>query len=522
MLAFIVFPILAVLTVAILSRWTSLRQQPLYVLMPLLLSFFIPISTVALVPFDLVNDETVDNRTRLLMWRIIYWVSFALMWLILPVLQAYVESGYHNPLDRIKDALRSTLKYHLIMLAAGIAGLIYMAVSTGLNFTNLKALCVALSHSYGLVLVIWMLGHGCVDIPRNLWHGTVNAKLTKLYMRATVVHDQYSDAQVSYDDVVAKIMALEAIKSSKYGEWIDSLVNDIRSQDMPLSRASTSRAQPRDLTPNNVASLARRYYRELSLVKRSQADWQQLLQDAEYYEDLKSSETPYVNYIRPVLFRGGAVLLGILSVIVTWSEIVADTRLSLVDIIVRKAAPTLRLLLAAGFLGFMCVCVITSLTSMRIFNLYAIVPLQTDASSLLFYAAYSLRLTVPLSYNFLMLNGTQETVFQEFLGKFINLTALGKYFNELLPRLIIIPIVMTLFNFYEIVKDYLGFGLGLDYLADTSDLEGGGAVVAAESEGRGLVRRSLQGFNQSRFDVSAEPPAEESGGLMARVYSLFS
>lgn len=532
MLALTLYPVLAALTLWLLSRWTPLRNLPLYVSIPLFLSFFIPISTVALVPFDLVDDQTLDNNARLLMWRLIYWLSFLLMWVVLPIIQAYVESGYYAPLDRLKDASRYTLKYHLIVLGAGLVGAIYMFISAGVSFTSLKALCVALSHTFGLILVIWMLGHGIVEIPRAVWHGTIESQLSKLYRRATHVHDTYSDSQASYDDVVAKIMALEPIKTAKYDEWISGLVNEIRVQELPLSRAATSRAQPRDLTDTNLASLSRIFHRDLGRAIRSRADWTRLLQDVEYYEALRGSNSSFHTRIRPILARSFAVFLALLGSVIAWSEVVCGTRLSLVDLVVERAPSGLKLLLAMLILGYMCFCVNSSLTSMRIFNLYAIVPHHTDASSLLFFAAYALRLTVPLSYNFLTLNSTQDTVFQEFLGKFINLTAIGKYVNEILPNLILLPIAMSLFNFYEIVKDYLGFGLGLDYVTGNNDIEAGSSLLSAESEGRELVKRATQGFNDpinasnSRSNMQSTPTEAESGvaesSFAGRVKSWFN
>lgn len=540
MLAWLAFPVLAVLTVYLLSRWTVIAKLPWYVTAALFVSFFIPISTVALVPFDLANDAILDNSMRLAIWRAIYWLSFVLMWAVLPILQGYVESGYFAPLAKLQDAFRSRLKSQLAILFCGLIGAIYVTVTAGLSFTSLKALCVALSHSYGLVLVIWMLGHGAISIPRAMFLNTAGRQLHDSYCRAPHVYDAYRDAQANYDDVVGKILALEAVKNEKYAPWIDSLVGSIRAQDLeagarstgPLSTrtgpgasasasASARRApaaQPRDLTPANVSDLGWRLYRDESRLLRSRADWEALLTRVEYFERLSAGGSRFAQ-VRPLLFVAGGALLSALSVVVVWSEIVSGTRLSLVDLIVSHVPKALQVFFAAVILGYMCFLVNASLTSMRVFNLYAIVPKHTDPSSLIFYAAYALRLTVPLSYNFLMLTSTEETVFQEFLGKYINLTALGKYFNQVLPRLIVVPVVLSAFNVYELVKDYLGFGLGLDYFGDDEN-----DVVSAEPEGRDLVRRAMQGFStQPQIQLeSAEPTEDEQGGLLATVKTWFS
>lgn len=528
MLAWFAFPVLAVLTIYLLSRWIVIAKLPWYVFSAVFISFFIPCSIVALVPFDLANDDILNNNMRLMIWRVIYWISFLMMWAVLPILQGYVESGYYDPLAKLKDAFHSRLKSQLIILFFGVIGAIYFTITAGLSFTSLKALCVALSHSYGLVLVIWMLGHGAVSIPKSMFINTAERKLHDSYCRAPHVYDAFRDAQSNYDDVAGKIMALSAVKNEKYAPWLDSLTSAIKQHDLEAGRVNTpassilnrpdaaaSRrapaAQPRDLTQSNVSGLGYRLYRDEARLMRSRADWETLLAHVEYYEQLQASNSTYAK-VRHSLYIAGGILTGLLSLAIVWSEIVSGTKLSLVDIIIKHVPRALQVLISALFLGYMCFLVNLSLTSMRIFNFYAIVPKHTDESSLIFFAAYALRLTVPLSYNFLTLTTTQETVFQEFLGKYINLTALGKYFNQLLPRLIVIPVVLTAFNVYELVKDYFGFGLGLDYFGDDEN-----DVISAEPEGRDLVRRAMQGFTPHVEVV--EEPAED--GVLGKVKTFF-
>ena len=79
-----------------------------------------------------------------------------------------------------------------------------------------------------------------------------------------------------------------------------------------------------------------------------------------------------------------------------------------------------------------------------------------------FYASYAARLTVPLAYNFLTFLPEEEivnkTVFYNFLGKLINLTAISEGFNDFFPALVLIPVCATLFNLYGRVKAVFGFG----------------------------------------------------------------
>lgn len=527
MLAVLALPVLGVLSIATLARWAPLRQIPLFLTVPLVIAIWIPLSIVALVPADLVDDsDSFGNHGRLIMWRIIYWLSFLLSWLIIPMLQSYVESGYYEPWAKVKDALRANLKYQIMMLGAGTAGLVYMWLSSGMSFGNLKALAVALSYSYSLVIAIWLLGHGMVNVPRDQWNDDVSMKLSYLYTRAVYVHDTYADAQANYDDAVSKVMALAAIKNSRFADWLDDLVESIRNQNLPLSRASSARAQPRDLNDSNLANVSRRLYREQHRAIRYLADWQRLVDDVSFYEDLDKARlqghlefrrfeprwmnprTQYVYYVimRPWIKRVIALITAVASLVILWSELVSGTSLSLVDISVSHASGAAQFLLAACFLSYMCLATLSALTSLRIFNIYALVQRDTDPSSLLFYASYMCKLAVPLSYNFLMLNKTSNTAFQEFLGKFINLTPLGKYFNQVLPRLIMIPMALTAFHVYDKAKDYLGFGI---YGLEDSEESG---LFSGTEEGRELVNRALSGGssrNGSRIpnvDLSESQP----------------
>ncbi|PRT56969.1 LMBR1 domain-containing protein 2 [Wickerhamiella sorbophila] len=509
LLAILAFTLIGVLAVALLSVFTRIKQLPLYLLLPLVLSIYIPLSIVVLVPIDLANNDGsgLGDGGKLIMWRIIYWLSFVLTWAVLPVLQFYVQSGHYDPIQRLKDALRANLKYQIILIATGVVGLLYMGLSIGLNFTNLKALAVALSYSYALVLAIWMLGHGLVNIPRNAWNDNPSHRLRYLYMHATATCDAYAEAQSDYDDAVAKIMALIPIKTAKYEEWIDELVEDIRRQSLPLSRSTARTPAVAYVTEEYLAGLARRFYKTLHRAIRARADWSKLVHDSAFYEDLQTSEQTgnlefrlystrlpaqlanlYYISLRTPTTKVLAVFLALLSLSLAWSEGVAGSKLSLVDLMVQGANSFGSVLIAAIILGYMCWAAFSALYCLRVFNIYGLVHHDSDPSSLLFYAMYACRLAVPLSYNFLIMNTARPTVFEHFLGQYINLTPLGKYFSLLLPRFIYLPMVLTLFHFYDKIKGYLGFGI------DAFDVDS--LTTSTEAEGKDLINRAL---NDSRF-----------------------
>ena len=125
--------------------------------------------------------------------------------------------------------------------------------------------------------------------------------------------------------------------------------------------------------------------------------------------------------------------------------------------------------------------------------MYHLFPNDSNPVSVVFFTMYSNRLTIPLSYNFLTLlqSSKVHSQFDTFLGKSINLSVLGGFFNTTLPRLIIIPILFASFNVFDRIKKKLSF----DYFdAFDSDDEAESANDAGKRaskirEGKSIIQR---------------------------------
>lgn len=496
MLILVVFVLLLLVAVFAVSYFSPLNRTPLFLTVPLVVSVYIPLSIIALVPADIAETGLgLSENLRLILWRIIYWLSFCLTWVILPSLQYYVQSGYHDPILKVKDALKSNVRQQLIVIGVGILGLVYMGASSGLSPKNLEGLAIALSHSYALILAIWLLGHGLVSVPRRLWQANTGY-LSELYGKAQMVCDQYADALGNYHDVAQRIMGLIPIKTFAYENWIDELVEQVRSSSLGYPQASSRQLNTSDLNDAFLANLSARLSREQARAIRARADWVELLKTASFYLDIQGAtgrDIQFAHYhtflnprqakiwyadVRPWITKLLAALLLALSLSITESELFMGTRFSVVDWIIEGVTEFLKVPVTMLLLGYMCFVAGSALTQVRVFNLYGLVPRDSDPSSAVFYAMYACRLAVPLSYNFLMMSSNHnDSVFQNYLGKFINLTPLGKYFNDILPRCIILFMALSFFNFYTKLQSYLGF-LGDDYTENSGD-------------GRDLVKRSL-------------------------------
>jgi len=93
--AFIFFALvgIALLVLLVLRYYLPLRSTPAYLLLPIYLALALPASIILLVPIDLASHASdtgeaargiwLPDRALLVMWRITYWLAFALTWLVM-------------------------------------------------------------------------------------------------------------------------------------------------------------------------------------------------------------------------------------------------------------------------------------------------------------------------------------------------------------------------------------------------------------------------------------------------------
>ncbi|KAK9366367.1 LMBR1-like membrane protein [Lipomyces kononenkoae] len=500
------FGIIAVYVVWIMDYFCTIRRTPSYLLVALFFAVYIPFSIILLVPIDL-GSSTSDNRLLLELprkvtfatWRVLYWLAFFLTWLILPLLQSYLESGHYDNSKKIRDALRANARYQLITLAVGVIGLLYFYLYDGLSLTSLKALIIALSHSYSLILSIWFMGIGVVQIPRDLFLNSSPARiLASLERRAPILHDHLQESQTQFKDVSSEIRSLVPVKSGPYNDWIDSLVDEV-----PKTGGAPRVLSRSQVTEEYLSSLSYRLRKTKIALARYEHEWSSLIQNAADIIDIVEADGSWklrfkfrtstlsprlayfrYNFLRPGFYRIAGFLTSAFSVILIWSEIAQGTRASVLGFISVSTFGFIQELLSFAVIAYMCFAAYSSLASVKVFNIYVLARKHTDARSAIFYASQACRLTVPLSFSYVSMVPRKDTlsVFEEFLLPSINLTPLGKYFVVWLPRLILIPVLFSYFKLYDRVQRVLGFA---QEFGDDDEL------VGNRAEGRDLITYEL-------------------------------
>lgn len=132
-------------------------------------------------------------------WSVIYWTTFILAWAVIPILSGYLDSGYFTFKDRLKDALheqvwmlstnrpqytnRHSLDLHVsysphlvhfqirwgLVATGGLVGFIIYLLSQHYTLAKIEGFLIALGNTYGLMIIVVLLGNGLVEVPRRLY-----------------------------------------------------------------------------------------------------------------------------------------------------------------------------------------------------------------------------------------------------------------------------------------------------------------------------------------------------------------
>jgi hypothetical protein len=472
---------------------------------------------------------------------------------ILPILAEYSDAGYRDPLGRFKYSLRSNAQYQAIVFGSGILGLIYFFVQYGVKLDSLKGVLMALAYCWGLILAIYLMGHGLVAVPRKLFrNASISGRLRRIQSHAPKVHEKMDDAIHKLEDLEAQVAELSHRKTGSamsFQEWIEELAEasslpELRPRTLSRRLSAPTINVPTVITERYMADLSRQLNRARHARVRWIDEWDRLLQDATVTQSIldsaaskkleigKSSPTasflerltiftPYTRYIYYAhIVPYTRILLGcflsLASICIIWSEVIksADPKLSIISLTVVHYPSSDRgkigfsgQVIASAWIMYMCVAALTSVTEVRVWRGRALVRRNTAYESAFWYAMQVAKLSIPLAYNFMTFLSPsiyRETTFYDFLGRLINLTRLGKWFDFLFPIFILVPVCATLFNLYGRVKRLVGFGV-ID--EDEEDNETGFGT-GSWREGRDLIERELNGhssLSHLRDGASATP-----------------
>ncbi|KAI8338107.1 LMBR1-like membrane protein-domain-containing protein [Chlamydoabsidia padenii] len=561
--------ILIIIVSTLVSFYGNFKSQPWYVSLVCIVGWFFPFWIVLLLPLDMAStlyeDCDVNCRRPLtyvsqsflyVAWRTIYWTSFCLTWMFIPMMQAYVNTGEFQAVRRLISAAKVNFRFYMIYVVIGILGLFYLVFKGGITTRmKLQGFVMAMANSWGLFLVIMLMGYGLVAVPRKLWYASNSQHhLNELYKKASRIKEECMDSELEFNELAKTINTIShrPIRSDpNLRLMVDNTVKRFPFVKHPIyADRDHSSGIPQVLTEEYIITLNRNMILAARMKDRKSALWQNLLSEAYYLQDIETNkgnldrrfhsnlrplqevtfwtdmktriEWWWVIMFRSIIYRGLSVILGVASICILWSELVFNIKsplISIVGLTINACGLNYAAVEVLSFLTltWMCICVYTSLFKVRFFNLYLLIPHHhTDPNSLLWFTGYMCKMMAPLCYNYINLIGPTETrnnqdhtetVFSQFMGKADLVPFLGSTFMDWFPVVVLIPAFAAIFH----IPSLKWFGDNND-----GDLEDGGSLNINVAEGKDLVLEERRLLERS-MDHDNGPPL----GLLDRAKSIF-
>uniref|UniRef100_A0A671K9B3 LMBR1 domain-containing protein 2-B-like n=1 Tax=Sinocyclocheilus anshuiensis TaxID=1608454 RepID=A0A671K9B3_9TELE len=595
------------LALFLLHRYGDFRKQHRMVLFATLLAWFLCFLIVFILPLDvsttIYNQCKTDNQAHLVaiktvnhdnssnssicqkpwsyipdgilpvFWRVVYWTSQFLTWLLIPFMQSYARSGGFSISGKIKTALIENAIYYGTYLLIFCSLLIYVAVTPKLHlsWSGLRTIGITAANTWGLFLLVLLLGYGLVEIPRTYWRASCHGQLlAKTYFKAAKLMTEKADAEENLEDVMEDVRTVnETIKyNHPLRKCIDTILKkcpveyqEKMGRNMDDYEDFDDKGNPYP-SKKSLVKLHKQVIYAVQRHNRTQVQWQILLDKAFHLEDVAKNEsssthkfvhsfpsaeppgwiskylyTPTVEWYWECVFRRWcyrvlAVVLCVFSAAVVWSECTffsTQPVLSLFAVFIQLAERDYNYVYIemACFVTifFLCYCVYSTVFRIRVFNYYYLAPHhQTDAYSLQFSGMLFCRLTPPLCLNFLgviHMDSTishqtrQPTAYTSIMGSMQVLSFIANGFYIYYPMLIVLLCIATYFSLGTRCLNLLGFQQFVGENDLTSDLV---------DEGRELIRRGTTDTGPS-FKLSSEwrerysEQRERYGGRNRSAYS---
>ncbi|KAI4460461.1 hypothetical protein MML48_5g00012515 [Holotrichia oblita] len=442
-------------------------------------------------PWSNVPEQVFPN-----LWRTVYWSMQFLTWLVMPMMQSYIKAGDFTIKGKLKSALiDNAIYYGSYLFICGVL-LIYLALKPGidLDWPKLKAITSSASNTWGLFLLVLLLGYALVEVPRKLWNNSnYSYVLNHAYFKAAKLSSDKAEAEESVDDVLEEIPPEDT------------------PTDCPSEKA--------------FIRIHKQVIKALQVLQRTETQWNLLVERIFSLEDIMKNlnsrermfkhtfDTPRNKLTRFIYSstiewywkcflycyckKTLAVLAAILSVAVVWSEVTffnKEPPLSIFAIIVNISRDNYDYLtieiLSTVVILYLCYCAYSTVLKIKLLNLYYLAPHhQTNEYSLIFSGMMLSRLTPPLCLNFLGLIHMDshiikvqvlETHYTQIMGHMDVIAIISDGFNVYFPMAILAFCLATYFSIGSRILSMLGFHQFLGDDEMTTDLV---------NEGRELIKR---------------------------------
>ncbi|KAF2367984.1 LMBR1-like membrane protein [Trinorchestia longiramus] len=497
-------------------------------------------------------------------WRVVYWTSQVLTWLVLPLMQSYTKAGEFTVWGKLRSALiDNAIYYGSYLLIVGVL-LLYIALRPDvyLDGSQLRAIAASASNTWGLFWLVLLLGYGLVEVPRWLWNAACpQFMLNQGYFKSAKLSHERAEAWDRLNDLLQSLQSVGSSIGSNHPlrHHLDTVESRVPTELLDRMRRAAPPDAPHADVPSEKAlvRLHKQLLKALQHHNRVETQWALMVDKVIYLEDAQRNScshdthfkhstprersywlsliyTPTVEWlwvcrIRGWLLRGLAVIAATTSAAVVWSELTffnQSPTLSLFAILVNIAKTNYDYftieIISTLTMAYIALCAYSTLFAVRVLNLYYLAPHhQTDQYSLIFSGMMLCRLTPPMCLNFLSLIHmdshvisirTQETHYTQIMGHMDVIGIISDGFNVYFPMMIVALCLATYYSLGSRLLSALGFQQFIGSDGFTTDLV---------DEGRTLINRECRRRQRQQESVARRREFTQRFGVGESTSSLY-
>ena len=233
--------LLAVFVYFLLRYYSEPFEHPIYKV-SIYISWYLGFIGLILFPIDIgaaANEMGEADSTVLnVFWELIYWITFMLSWVYLPILMEYWASGRFSKKEKIKEALWINVKSYIIIVLVAIVFVVWFTIVTKFDLTQLQGWIVGVSNTYGLIFIVVFLGYGLGELPVTLWKKRDEKyEENEIYKEATAIQTEFypieEKIKLCNENIlhIEKQLQVNKIKSIPITTALNSIHNTIPSMD---------------------------------------------------------------------------------------------------------------------------------------------------------------------------------------------------------------------------------------------------------------------------------------------------
>ena len=470
--------------------WGTFRYPPYVYLSMILILISTMVQLFGVLPYDielsLDGDKPAIVATVMnIVVRVCYWSGFMLAWFIMPFFVCAFMYRYAITKAR---AYWFSIRYNILWYVAAAIWctfwLIIMIVTSGFQLKNLQPFCIAMTNAYGLTLLVFFLGHGLVELPRQILKSADPIKRLKTLLNALNVYaEESAQAFVNAECAVEGCLQLRDTLDPKLTSLImgplekrqDDLQEQRRWRRLPefyydmkspeKAYAGMPRQSFRDAKVTEVENFLYLCDDCVNSLDEFNFDIEASVNEAEQAmkDAISYSKKECKAYMKRMWKTGLGIFVILFNTVICWGEValmigkpeygpfylLSHLKLDSMIVMLCITAPVISYMVFVG--GW-------SVTKMRLGKkFYRFVPHHTNENSMYYWNLAMARLGAAIVYHYVLQIKAEGTETFKVYGEMKYVIFFGSdEYNKYMPIMMFVMMILVAFHFWEKLLDMCG------------------------------------------------------------------